>query len=591
MADSTVVSLFNARVHTMREAVALRSGNGDGVWSERTWSDYGSEVRALARGLAARGVGKGDAVAVLSGNRAEYNIADLATLANGAVAVPIYATNSPEQVGYVLEHSGAKAVFVEDDAQLAKVSAVRGQLPDLEVVIGFDTSSDTSSGTFGADETYDALVGAGRLLDEERPADYDDACADVAPGDLAMLIYTSGTTGPPKGAMITHANVVWTARSLAQVLGVDDYRVISFLPMAHIAERMVGHYAMIYFAGQTNFGGGIDTLRDDIASVRPTVFFAVPRVYEKFEAAVRERLGGLSGLRGALVRQAQAVGERIVVARQSGESVGLVERIMHRFLDRLALSKLRAQVGFDQCEFMISGAAPITTGTLEYFHSLGLPVAEVYGQTEGCGPTALNPPGRVRIGSVGPPIPGVDVRLDDGEICVRGGNVFRGYFGNDDATGVTLRDGWLYSGDLGELDEDGYLRITGRKKDLIITAGGKNVSPQNIESALQASPYISQAVVIGDSRKFIAALIALDADALGEWGETAADSGSDAVRELIGGVVADVNETLSNVEQVKKFTILPADLTQEAGELTPTLKVKRDVVTERYAAEIDAMYE
>jgi long-chain acyl-CoA synthetase len=590
VAEDTIIGMFNARVFELRDQPALRTKDAQGEWSVRTWSDYGREVRALTRALGERGVGAGDAVAVLSGNRAEYHIADLATLALGAVAVPIYHTNAPEQVEYVLDHSEAKVVFCENPAQLAKVAEVRSRLANLDKVITFTEGP--------ADATYDDLVAHGEELDAADPAVYDDGCAKVNPEDLAFLIYTSGTTGPPKGAMLTHANVIWTSNSLLQIIPRHYARLISYLPLAHIAERMVSHYNMINMGGETWFGGGVDTLREDIAACRPTVFFAVPRVWEKFQMAIETRLGELSGVQGALARAARESGARVTTARQENRPVSLRDRVLYPVLDRVVFGKLRRQVGFDDCRAFISGAAPITRETLMFFHSLGIPIAEVYGQTEGCGPTSLNPPDRIKIGTVGPPIPGCDVRIaDDDEILVKGGNVFLGYFKNPEATADTLVDGWLHSGDLGRLDDDGYLTITGRKKDLIITAGGKNVSPQNIESALKASHLVSQAVVIGDRRKFLSALITLDEEVVRNWAkdkdlpdDIESLSKTPEVRAAVQAAVDEVNSRLSQVEQIKKFTVLPADFTQEAGEITPTLKVRRHRIEQRYEDAIEEMY-
>lgn len=586
----TIVATFNERVAECGDSPALRTRTSPGKWSVRTWADYGAEVRSLASSLADLGIGRGDGVAVLSGNRAEYHVSDLAGMATGAVSVPIYHSNSPDQVRYVLEHSDASVVFVEDAAQAAKVAAVRADLPKLKSVITF-TDGD-------ADSTYADLVSKGAELDAANPDAYGEMCSRVKPEDHACFIYTSGTTGPPKGAILTHSNVMWTADSLSKVTDLTSSRFISFLPLAHIAERMVSHYAQVIFAGETWFGGGIDTLRDDLADVRPTTFFAVPRLFEKFEAAIRDRFAGLSGVQGKLANLALATGTRVVQAQVDGAKPSTGDRVLHSVLDRVVSAKLRHQIGLDQATAIVSGAAPITMETLVFFHALGLPIAEVYGQTEDCGPTTLNPPDRIKIGTVGPPIPGEEVKIaEDGEILVRGGNVFAGYFKNPEATAETLVDGWLYTGDLGEFDDDGYLKIVGRKKDLIITAGGKNVSPQNLESSLKAHPLVSQAVVIGDRRKFLSALLTLDADAAKVWAEReglttdmAALATQPRLLEVMQSLVDEVNATVSKTEGIKKFSVLPEDFTQEAGEVTPTLKVRRHRVEENYSEAIEAMY-
>ena len=592
-AQETIIDEFNRNVAEIPDKPAMRTRDAHGNFTDvLTWGQYGAKVRAVAAALRAEGVGRGDGAGILSGNRAEYHIADVATLATGAVAVPVYSSNSPEQVQYVLENGDAKVCFVENAEQAAKVAKVREHLPSLKKVITFTDGE--------ADLTWAELVTEGEKLPEAEPAAYAEMCAQIKGDDLACLIYTSGTTGPPKGVMLSHHNVAWTGEKIVEVLHADPYRVLSYLPLAHIAERLVSHYGCIQLGGETWFAGSIDTLRDDIGACRPTLFFAVPRVYEKFEAAIRQRLAETPGLKGTLARKAQEVGERVARAEQAGLSANPLDSILNNILSKVVLEKLHAQVGFDKVQIMATGAAPITDDTMFFFMSLGLGINEVYGQSEGTGPTTLTPVGGIKIGSVGTAVPGVEIKIDDdGEICFRGENVFVGYYKNEEATKETLdADGFLHSGDLGELGSDGYLKITGRKKDLIITAGGKNISPQNIESMLKSNPLISQAVAIGDKRKFMSALITIDEEAIAAWAEAngkdddvAALVACDEVKKIVDDAVAATNEKLSHVEQVKKFTILPKDLTQEAGEMTPTLKVKRNVVTERYADHIDKMYE
>ncbi|MBW2698261.1 MAG: long-chain fatty acid--CoA ligase [Deltaproteobacteria bacterium] len=591
MTDPTIVSLFNQRVDELASQPALHQKTDDGHWEVLTWSEYGADVRAISRALASDGVGPGDGVAILSTNRREYHLVDMAALSLGAIAVPIYQTNSPEQVRYVLEHSDAKIVFCENTEQCAKVAQIRAGLSQLKKVVTFLDGR--------SDEVYAELLERGRELDAADPSAYIESSASVKPDDIACLIYTSGTTGPPKGAMLTHQNVVWTGDSLAQLLNVDRPSFLSFLPLAHIAERMVSHYGQIRFGGETWFGGGAATLREDLAEVRPTILFAVPRIWEKVESALRHRFEQMPGLLGRLAQQNLAVNGRLVDTRQAGERPRLLDRLIGPLLDRVAGAKVRSQLGLDLVTDAISGAAPIARETLAFFHALGIPIREVYGQTEGTGPTSLMPRDDIRLGTVGKAIPGVEIKIAaDDEILFRGGNVFSGYYKNDQATADTVIDGWVRSGDLGRLDADGFLSIIGRKKDLIITAGGKNISPQNIESALRAHEEIGQAVVIGDGRRFMSALITLDPEGIetfarerGGSADPVALVASDDARELVERIVDDVNARLSNAEAIKKFTILAHDFSQETGELTPTLKVMRHVVSEKYAAEIEAMYE
>jgi len=587
----TIIEAFNIQVAALGRRPALRSRRPDGTWSVRSWTDYGAEVRACTAGLSELGVGAGDVVATLSANRAEYVIADIAALALGATPVPVYHTNSPAQVRYVLDHAGARVVLCEDAEQLAKVHEVAAELPRLEATVSID-------GTGRADRTYSAIVAEGRALDARHPELYDLSCAKIQPEDLACIIYTSGTTGPPKGAMISHANFISTAHSVVEAIDIESPRFLSYLPLAHSFERVVSHYGMIALGGETWYGGGIPTLREDLAACHPTIFTGVPRVFEKFEAAIRARLEEMPGVQGRLARHAVAVARRCVDADEDRAEIPRRDRVQRVLLDRLVLAKLRARAGFDELQMAVSGAAPITTETLRFFTALGLPICEGYGLTETCAATVLNVPGSVRTGTVGRPLPGVQVAIaEDGEILIKGGGVFEGYLDDEARTAAAMDGDWFRSGDLGSLDADGYVTITGRKKDLIITAGGKNISPQNIESALKAEEAISQAIVIGDRRPYLTALIALDEEALAPWAEAhglPTDAGqlsqTPQAAERVQEAVDRVNESLSQVETIKKFTILPRDLSQDLDELTPTLKVRRHRVDETFADEIEAMY-
>lgn len=591
MPENTIASMFRTRVSQHSDAPALRHKTPDGAWEVRTWREYEQQVRALSRALAAEGVAAGDMVATISGNRPEYHITDLAILALGATAVPVYQTNSAEQVRYVLGDSGAVAVVCEDAEQCAKVDAVRHDLPDLKVTV---TMSDGD-----ADTDIASLIEKGTELDTAEPEAYRRSIDTVSPDDLACLIYTSGTTGPPKGVMLSHANVIWVARSLGQVIDPEPFRALSFLPLAHIIEREVSHYGMIYFGGETWFGGGIDTLKDDLVDCRPTVFFAVPRLYEKFEVAIEQSIGEITGSRGRLARAALRTGKRIARARADGNGPRWADRLTYPVLDVLVGRRLRKQAGLNRVQVIAVGAAPSVEDTIVFFHAIRLPVGEGYGLTECTGIATVNPPEDTRIGTVGRPIPGVEVGLaDDNEILIRGGNVFQGYWNQPDKTAATMADDdWLLTGDLGALHADCYLSVTGRKKDLIITAGGKNIAPQNIESALRAYEVVSQAVVVGDGRKYLTALITLDRDVVEPWArergldvDYAEVVASAEVHDAIERAVDNVNADLAKAEQIKRFTILPEDFTQEEGLVTPTMKARRDRIAERYADEIEEMY-
>ncbi len=568
----TIVDAFRLNVQRTPDRPALR-WNRDGDWVGWTWSEYGRAVAVWTAGLAESGVSTGDTVAILSGNRAEWHLADFATLSNGAVTVPVYPTSSPEQVAYVLGHAEVVVCLVEDADQLAKLLEVRDQLPKLNRVVVFDAAQPYHD-PFLMSVGELRAAGVDRL--RRQPDLYDVRADTVGPGQLATLVYTSGTTGPPKGTMIDHGTIMWTLRSSASVFELrEGERFLSFLPLSHIAERMISDFASAATGGETWFARNLGTVGADLCACRPTVFFAVPRIWEKLRDAVLGALGEAIPPPGA-VREAS----RPPVDAALGRSI-------------------RQGLGLDQAHILVSSAAPIHPDLLRWLGSVGLPVLEIYGQTETCGPTTVNPPRDNRLGTVGTAIPGVDVRIaGDGEVLVRGGNVCQGYLHDAQGTAELIdRDGWMHSGDMGALDDDGYLRITGRKKDLIITAAGQNIAPQGIESDLRNHELLSEAVVIGDGRRYLTALLTLDAEALLAW---AARRGKEAgsvtmhsdpeLHQEITKIVDEVNATRSRVERVKVFRVLDHGFGTASGEMTQTLKVKRNVVIEKYRTLVDEMY-
>jgi len=596
MPGETIASRFWDNVDALKDRTAMRSREGD-VWKDISWREYGDAAREVALGLVSLGVEPRQAVSILSRNRPEWHIADVGGITGGAVTVPVYVTNSPPQVGYVLGHSGTKVAFVEDEDQLLKIEKERDELPGLRHVVIFD-------GVPSADGfvlTLDELRARGRALQHEQPSLYGSRWRATSPEDTASIVYTSGTTGPPKGAMLTNRNVVFTIWSLMEVVQdpPGEGSRLSFLPLSHIAERVTSHFSQICYGTTVWFAESLDTVARDLAEVHPSVFFAVPRVWEKFYAGIQAKLGQLPEEQRQMAEGAVTVSTAVVEMEQQGEEVGGEMRHGLQMAEERLFGPLRAALGLDRATNLISGAAPINADILTFFHAVGLRVQEVYGQTEDTGPTSLNPPGRVKIGTVGPPLPGVEVRIaDDGEILVRGENVFPGYFKDEAATAEMLEGGWMHSGDVGELDEDGYLRITDRKKDLIITAAGKNVAPQELENRLKYHPLVSQAVVIGDRRPYLTALITLDADAAAAF---AADQGlgkddpgalaeRPEVMDAVTAGVESVNAQFSRAEQIKKFRVLPRDFLQEEDEITPTLKVRRPAIIEKYGDEIEALY-
>jgi long-chain acyl-CoA synthetase len=569
-----------------------------GLWRRITWRQEADRVRALAGYLLSLGLERGDRVGLLGENRPEWLHADLAIQAAGGVSAAIYPTSGPEPVEYVLAHSEARAIVVEDGEQLEKVLEVRSRLKRLEAIVVMEPE-----GLRGfADPMvllWEPALSQGAAWNEANPGRFEERLAEGQPDDLALLIYTSGTTGPPKGAMLTHRNLIWTTGCLVAAFGIrDGDEVLSFLPLSHIAERLlcVAHHATV---GLTiNFMENLDTLPQNLAEVAPTVIFAVPRIWEKFHSTVTLRMDDADWFKRAAYAAAVAAGRRKAAAMLAGRRAGLALEVAYPLVHFAVLLPLKRKLGLHRARVVLSGAAPIAPSILEFFLGLGVPIREIYGQTEGSGPTCANQE-RIKLGTVGPPLPGIEVKIaPDGEILVRGPNVFQGYYRDPEATAATLREGWLHSGDIGVLDEDGFLRITDRKKDLIITAGGKNVAPQFLENKLKASPYINDAVVIGDGLKYLTALIVIDEDNVAKWasdqripfttfGDLAAN---EQVEGLIAREVEAVNATLSRAEEVKRFALLPRRLHQEDGDVTPTLKVKRAAVMQKYADLIGSLY-
>ncbi|HUR86355.1 MAG TPA: long-chain fatty acid--CoA ligase [Solirubrobacteraceae bacterium] len=554
-----------------------------GDWKRISYPALGYGVRQIASGLMALGVQAGDRVAILSDTRAEWTLADFGVLCAGAVVVPVYQTNSPEECRYVLEHSGAKAIFCENEEQLVKLREIRAELPALRHVIVFEGPAEDAL-------SLEDLRDHAAKTSEEELAERSGA---VAPDDLATIVYTSGTTGPPKGCILTHANlcaVVVMVRDRLEVTPGDDVTYI-FLPLAHVLTRLVQFFNIDAGAELAYWRRDPKLIVADVAETKPTHLPSVPRIFEKIHTTATARVEASGGLKLKLFHWAFGVGRKARCIVRQGRPPGALMQKKLAVADALVLSKVRALFG-GKLQLAITGAAPIDPEILEFFDAAGVLVLEGYGMTETSAVATLNTPAEHRFGTVGRPVPGCEVRIaDDGEILMRGPNIFTGYYKDTASTRATVRDGWLRSGDLGELDDDGYLRITGRKKDLIITSSGKNISPSNLESALAQSRWISRAVVYGDRRSYLTALLTLDADeapALAEkvgatGGDLAALATDPAVRAELQKAVDATNKRFARIEQIKRFAVLERDLSQEEDELTPTLKVKRSVVYERYA--------
>nr|MDQ2960881.1 long-chain fatty acid--CoA ligase [Candidatus Dormibacteraeota bacterium] len=569
----TLVDRLLGQVRDRAAMPALYSRVGD-RWVSITWGQFGDGARRIASYLLTEKLQPGERAAIWSNNRAEWHTADAAILMSRVVPVPLYQTLSAEQAQYVLNHSESRVVFVENKQLLDRVLQERDRLPGLARVVVFEGVENRSPDGFVVPWQHALRIGEEALNANAR--ELNQRAASTATSDVVTLIYTSGTTGPPKAVMLTNDNIAAAGDGLVGILdsGPDD-RMLSYLPLAHIAERMVSEFHSYRDGNPTWFLDGLPNLGPRLRDVRPTQFFGVPRVWEKMALQINKQVDRSSPAKRALARWAIGVGRRVSDAEERDGPGSSAPRRRHRLAERLVLRTLREAVGLDKAKILASGGAPIDPEVLRFFRSIGLEVCEIYGQSENTGITSMNRPGRSRIGTVGEVFPGNDVRIaEDGEILVRGGVVFPGYLKNDDATAETVVDGWLQSGDVGEFDADGYLRITGRKKDLIITAGGKNISPGNIELALSANPLVGHAVAIGDRRPFMTALLTLDEAAASEvaaqrgWptglDELAVHPG---LRAELQTHVDVVNSRLSHVEQVKRFEILAHDFTVDA-ELT-----------------------
>jgi long-chain acyl-CoA synthetase len=600
MTDSgarTLPQLFFEQVARRGDDLALRF-KAYGIWHRVSWREYGEAVREVAGGLLAEGLRPQESVAVLAENRCEWLYCHLGAQAAGGATCGVYPTSAAEQVAYLLAHSEAPVLFVENEEQLDKVLPI---LPGTAVrrVVVWDPR-----GLWGfSDERVqllDEFRKQGRMFLDRHPDALEARLRETASDDTAMLIYTSGTTGPPKGAMLSHRNVVWLARSFETVNPTTRRdEVVSYLPLAHIYENLVSVFQAIHVGYVVNFVESLDTLFENVREVSPTYFASVPRIWEKLASTVELRMADSTWLKRSAYRLAVSVGRRHARRRHRRAPVGPLLALAYAAAYWAVLYPLKRRLGFERTRIAVCGAAPASPELFEYYHALGIPLIEGYGQTESTGVIAVNPLDRPRVGTVGLPLPGVEVRLaDDGEILVRGPNVFKGYFRDPELTTQTVdAEGWLHTGDVGAW-EDGYLRIVDRKKDILITAGGKNVTPAYIENKLKFSPYVQDAVVVGDRRRYLVALVLIDEDVVTQFAQqrripfaTFADlTQHPEIHRLIEGEVDRVNESLSQVESIKRFALLPRRFYEEEGDVTPTKKVKRRQVEHRYADLIDSLY-
>ena len=592
MTETTIIHHLerNARRQGARAAIHDKT---TGSWRSRNWREYNLMTRRFGKALIKTGFGEGHPLAILGANRPEWNIAALGAIRVGGIAAGIYTSCSAEEIGYILDHSEAPVIVIENLEQLGRVLDVWDTLPNLKAAIMME-------GAGAHDDprviSWDDFLESGDDVSDE---DLDARLDALRPDQVADFIYTSGTTGPPKAVMLTHENLEWTARTIGGTvdLGTEDV-ALSYLPLSHIAEQTNSLLMPLVFGYPVHFCHNGLELAEYLPEVRPTTFFGVPRVWERFESGIKGKLAEAEGPKAKIADQARKVSARVIAMENAGQTPSGLLAAQYKAADKVVLSKIKAAIGLDRCRVFVSGAAPIPAASLEFFSSIGMTVTELYGQSEGSGPTSTNLVGANRYGTVGRAIPGVEVKIaDDGEILVRGKNLFAGYYKNQDATDETLVDGWLHSGDLGTLDDDGYLSIIGRKKDIIITSGGKNIAPQNIEEALAGIDIVGTPVVVGEQQRFLVALLTLEPEAAARFAEehgidVATMADDPKVRSHIeAAITKDVNPQMARVEHIRNFVILPNEFTTATGELTPTLKVKRNVVNEMYADNIAAAYE
>ncbi|HEX6956778.1 MAG TPA: AMP-binding protein [Ferrovibrio sp.] len=594
----TLPRYFWRKVAERGDKVAMREKEL-GIWRAITWAEYGTHVRHAGLGLAALGLKRGEVISIISEGNPEWLYADLGCQGIGGVTNGIYTTDSAKQVEYIVNDSRTVIYVAENEEQLDKILQVRERCPSLKMIVVIDME--------GLQDFRDPMVISfaellrlGREFDRQNPAFWEQQLALGKPEDLAILIYTSGTTGAPKGAMISHRNLLFQMENAGKVLPqIEADEQLSFLPLCHIAERGFTLLWPIRSASIVNFAESPETVAQNLQEVQPTVFFAVPRLWEKFYSGIAIRMKDATGLGKWAYRTALGIGYRLAECRIGGRRPSLGLRLAFWLADRLVLNNVKRIIGIHRCKWLVTGAAPISPDLIKWYLALGLDMREVYGQTENVGLATCPPPDEIRLGTIGKAAPNTEVRLSpEGEILLKGPHVFMGYLNNPQKTAEAIVDGWLHTGDVGTVDNEGWYRITDRMKDIIITAGGKNITPSEIENQLKFSPYISDAVVIGDKRRYLTCLIMIDHDNVVKYAQDlnvpftnfASLCRAREVVELIGAEIEKVNRNFARVETIKAFRLIDQLLTAEDDELTPTMKLKRKFVNEKYKALIDEMY-
>jgi long-chain acyl-CoA synthetase len=593
----TISKLFWHQVKARDGGTAFREKHL-GIWRATSWREYGERARWTGMGLVSLGLARGNVVSILAETIPEWLYADMGTMGAGGISNGIYATDSAKQVDYILNDSSSRFLFVENDEQLDKFLEVRRRCPSVAKVFVFDMEglSDFNDPQI---MPFDELLGLGRAYDAAHPGRWDELIAASRAEDLALLVYTSGTTGPAKGAMLSHRNVIF------QIANADAFipmstgdEQLAFLPLCHIAERTFTAFLPLRSGAIANFAESIETVPENVREVAPTTFFAVPRIWERFYSSIAIRMKEATWLGRKSYEWAVGIGLKVSDARLEGRTPSAGLMMLYRVADFAVLDNVKRAIGMHRVKYAGTGAAPIAPDLIKWYRAIGIDMRELYGQTENCG-AATGMPARIKLGTVGVVAPHTEIKISpEGEILLKGPHVFMGYLNQPEKTAETLRDGWLHTGDVGLVDNEGYIKITDRMKDIIITAGGKNITPSEIENQLKFSPYISDAVVIGDRRKFLSCLIMIDYDNVSKYAQDENVPFTDfaslcrtvEVRDLIWAEIERVNQSFARVETIKKFCMIEQQLTAEDDEVTPTLKLKRKFVNDKYKVMIDGMY-